>query len=276
MDIDPANDCLKYICDRFELTIEQRYWIAFLYSTCYCAPTVFYIYNEFPDFENVDVNRMERWWSKNKAKLYFQTDRSKIRTMNKFVETYESYKKLIGSLTQHNFFNKLTGASLHENYNNAYNTLSNIRNVGRFTLFIYLEMISVLTDFKCEPDKLEWQHADNCRNGLQYHLLDYEDKTPYNVLDSELQRILIYLENNNCTHKNIFNVETTLCAFKKFKHGKRYPGFYLDRQLKEIEKMESNVRDGVCWRVLYEFRKETYKHLNHGANLFDCGSVRHR
>ena len=51
-DIDPAYPMLKYICDRFELNIEQRCWIAFLYGCTYCGPTVFYIYNEFPDFEN--------------------------------------------------------------------------------------------------------------------------------------------------------------------------------------------------------------------------------
>ena len=30
-DIDPSNDCLKYLCDRFELNIEQRFWLAFLF-----------------------------------------------------------------------------------------------------------------------------------------------------------------------------------------------------------------------------------------------------
>ncbi len=58
-DIDPSNDCLRYISDRFELNIEQRYWLAFLFGTCYSATTVYYIYNEFPDFENVDVERQK-------------------------------------------------------------------------------------------------------------------------------------------------------------------------------------------------------------------------
>ena len=33
-DIDPSNDCLKYLCDRFELNIEQRFWLA------YTAPVI--------------------------------------------------------------------------------------------------------------------------------------------------------------------------------------------------------------------------------------------
>ena len=67
-DIDPQNLALRYICNRFELNLEQRYWLAFLFGCTYCAPTVYYIYNEFPDFENVDVDRLERWWQENKKK----------------------------------------------------------------------------------------------------------------------------------------------------------------------------------------------------------------
>jgi hypothetical protein len=67
-DIDPSNDCLKYVADRFELNIEQRYWLAFLFATCYSATTVYYIYNEFPDYENVDVGRLQRWWDSNRDK----------------------------------------------------------------------------------------------------------------------------------------------------------------------------------------------------------------
>jgi len=59
-------------------------------------------------------------------------------------------------------------------------------------------------------------------------------------------------------HKNIWNIETTLCAYKKFKKGKRYIGYYIDRQRKEIEKMQHNVSDGVDWSVLWQFRNETY------------------
>ena len=50
-DIDPSVTCLRYLAERYELNLEQRYWIAFLYGTCYSATTTFYMYNEFPDYE---------------------------------------------------------------------------------------------------------------------------------------------------------------------------------------------------------------------------------
>lgn len=266
-DIDPANDCLRYIANRFELSEEQRYWVAFLYSTNYCAPTTFYMYNEFPDFENVNVGRLQRWWNAHKHQTVFQTDRLKIKTMNKFVETFESYRKLVGGRRQAEVFEQIEyeqSGDSYCNYQSAYNLLSNIRNVGRFTLFIYLEMISVLTDFECEPDRLEWKFADNCRQGMNYHL-GHEDDLPYEVLDKEMERLVGYF-GSLCDHSNIFNIETTLCAYKKFKHGKRYVGYYLDRQLKEINRMKSLVTTGVAWRVMDEFRTETYKHLNDQQN----------
>ena len=71
-DIDPSNDCLRYVADRFELNIEQRYWLAFLFGTCYSATMVYYVYNEFPDYENVNVDRLQRWWDANKNKTLFQ------------------------------------------------------------------------------------------------------------------------------------------------------------------------------------------------------------
>lgn len=265
MDIDPANDCLLYLSERFELTIEQRYWLAFLYSTCYCGPTVYYMYNEFPDFENVDVARLQRWWNKNKSKMIFQTDRLKIKTMNRFVETFESYKNIIGDRLQSDFFLSIKDPCPVVCYQRAYNELGKVRNIGRFTLFIYLEMISVLTDFKCVPDRLEWAHADNCRVGMYYHLGHEDGQLDYSVLDNEINRLQDFFK-TRCEHSNIFNIETTLCAYKKYRHGKRYIGYYLDRQLKEIDTCAKNITEGVAWRALYEFRQETYKHLYQNEN----------
>lgn len=259
-DIDPANDCLRYIADRFELNMEQRYWLAFLYSTCYCAPTVYYMYNEFPDYENVNVARLERWWKANKSKLVFQTDRLRIKTQNKFVETFLSYQHMLNGRTQQEKMSEWITPYNQHTYNNAYEGVTWVRNVGRFTAFIWLEMISVLTDFKCVPDRLEWKFADNCRKGLCY-AHNREDDQSVEEMDVMMSWLVRYFKAQKCEHSNIYNIETTLCAFKKHVHGKRYVGYYIDRQLKEIEKMEASVTTGVHWGVLYDFRDETYKHL---------------
>jgi len=267
-DIDPSNDCLRYISDRFELNIEQRYWLAFLFATCYSATNVYYIYNEFPDYENVDVNRLQRWWDKNKQKTLFQTDRLRVKTQDRLVETFVSYKQLLNGSTQHNYFNSLKQPSRQLTYDNCYQDLLSIRNFGRFTMFIYLEMVNVLTDYDLEPTVLNLKEAESCRNGLVYHLgrneLDtHGTKKRLNTkqikyLQYEFSKLHDDIKRLRIEHTNIWNIETTLCAYKKYKLGKRYIGYYIERQRKEIDKMQQNVNTGVDWSVLWDFRNETY------------------
>ena len=267
-DIDPSNDCLRYISDRFELNIEQRYWLAFLFATCYSATNVYYIYNEFPDYENVDVNRLQRWWDKNKHKTLFQTDRLRVKTQDRLVETFVSYRQLLNGSTQHDYFKSLKQPSRQLTYDNCYQDLLGIRNFGRFTMFIYLEMVNVLTDYDLEPTVLNLKEAESCRNGLVYHLGRNELDThgtkkrlntkQINYLQYEFRKLHDDIKKLRIEHTNIWNIETTLCAYKKYKLGKRYIGYYIERQRKEIEKMQYNVSSGVDWSVLWDFRNETY------------------
>lgn len=267
-DIDPSNDCLRYVANRFELNIEQRYWLAFLFGTCYSATMVYYVYNEFPDYENVDVNRLERWWNSNKHKTLFQTDRLRIKTQDKFVETFVSYRNLLAGMSQEDYFQSLKQPTRQNTYDYCYTNLSEIKNFGRFTMFIYLEMVNVLTGYDFEPTYLDLRNAESCRNGLVYHLGHYELDTHGNnkklnakhisYLQYKFRELKTIIEALPIDHTNIWNIETTLCAYKKYKKGKRYVGYYIDRQRKEIEKMESNVSAGVDWSVLWQFRQETY------------------
>lgn len=266
-DIDPQNAALKYICDRFELNIEQRYWIAFLFGCCYCAPTVYFIYNEFPDFENVDTKRMELWWSKNKHKLLFQTDRLRIKTQDKLVETFESYRELIGSSGQEKFFRKLClGSKKENNYDKVFDAALKIKNFGRFSNFIYLELLYVLCNIPILPSRLDVANAESCTNGMMYainkeHMIG---KKLSNKNVEAFEKVFIKLCNKikkTVQGKEPFSpwgVETTLCAFKKHKKGKRWVGYYIDRQGEEIKKLEQAVTDGVNWSPLWQFREEYY------------------
>lgn len=95
LDIDPQVEAIAYLCERFELNEEQRYWLCFLFATNYCVPTTYFMYNEFPDYGTVDTGRMSRWWERNKAKLIFQTDRRWIKMKDCMVAVYESYRAFV-------------------------------------------------------------------------------------------------------------------------------------------------------------------------------------
>jgi hypothetical protein len=247
--------------------MEQRYWLAFLFGTCYCAPTVYYIYNEFPDYSTVDVNRLKKWWDQNKSKLIFQTDRQRVRSNDQFVDSFISYRNIVGK-TQENHFSAFKSNEPTRTYSNALKSMSEVYSFGRFTMFIYLEMVSVLTNCKMIPNDLDLKNAESCRNGLALALgrkdlfTHFNDKklneTDYFDLYYGLNQIEAEIEKMNINHKSMFAIETTLCAYKKAKLGKRYIGYYIDRNREEIEKMSKNIPNGVDWSVLWDFRKTAY------------------
>ena len=249
-DIDPSVTCLTYLADRYELNTEQRYWIAFLYGTCYSATTTFYMYNEFPDYELVDVNRLNQWWKDNKHNLIFQTDRLRIKSNNQFIESFVSYRNLCKG-SQQRYFNSRSSDEI-------YNKILAIKYFGRFTLFNYLDVLNQVTDITLKPRYLNMMEAESCRNGLAF-AIGREDLIKENISGNDARLLHNEFINTMRSHKgNIFQVETTLCAYKKYRYGKRYVGYYIDRMYNEIKTMEGRVTEGVAWEVLWQFREETY------------------
>lgn len=281
-DIDPQNEAIMYLCDRFELNMEQRCWLCFLYSTNYCVPTTYFMYNEFPDFATVDVSRLDRWWRANREKLIFQTDKRWIRSRNLFVRVFCSYRDLIhsyshGTMSQ---YDALT-ALLRPNADPAGNygllcTEFNIYYFGRFGYFLYSELLHNVCGINVGV-RFDIREAESSRNGLVIALgLEREAWTGHSgralseaeaaKLNQGLQYIadLIARLDIEPRHKSFWSIETTLCAYRKYKEKQsRWVGYYIERMRREIVKMEQATDKehggGVCWRPLWEFRRETYQ-----------------
>lgn len=255
-DVDPSVLCLKYLAERFELNLSQRYWIAFLYGTNYCSVTTFLMYNEFPDFELVDLNRLKKWWEKNKQGLIFQSDRLRIKTGNAFIPAFISYSNLVKNNQQKYF-------AQAKNSKEAYELITNIKHFGRFSTFNYLDVLNQITDLKHSPKYLNMLEAESCRKGLCYSI--GEDNWVKENLTKQRAK---HLHNQFITYLreldgNVYQIETTLCAYHKYKKGQRYIGYYIERMRKEIEKMQGKYY-GVAWETLWQFRDETFekKYLN--------------
>ena len=266
-DIDPSYSMLRYVCDRFDLNVEQRYWLAWLYATCYCGPTVFYIYNEFPDFENVDEGRLERWWKTHKHQLVFQTDRRWVYSRNQFVDMFKSYRATIGPVTQQQRFEQLKSHDIRLNYHNCWNSFARMYQFGRFAMFLYLEALHVVTGFPMEPTSMNMTDAESCRNGLALAINRGDlnthgtgvklNKAQHAYLQKQFDALVATMKTAD-PRNNVWNIETTLCAYKKYCYGKRYVGFYIERQREEIQEMARRVNRGVEWQVLWDYRAETF------------------
>lgn len=155
-DCDPAYPALKYVARKLNLSTEQRYWLAWLYSLSYCGATAYYMFSEFPFYEDVDTRRLESWWARNKKRCLFQTDRAKVKNFDKIVPMFNSYRRLCGG-SQEATYAECIGGSPEEAYNRVYAKMSNLYYFGRFSLFLLLESVHELTDFpmnrKAHPDE---------------------------------------------------------------------------------------------------------------------------
>lgn len=287
-DIDPSYQMLRYVCDRFELNDEQRYWLAFVYALTYCGASVYYVYNEFPDYENLDTGRMNRWWyGGGRDAIICQTDARWRRSRNQFVDAIESYRRWVGKRTQAEHFASIcTGPTPERRYDQLLAKAKQLYTFGQFTLFLYLEALHTITPLDLCPTDLDLNQAWSCRDGLYYaygmdeHILDKAGtgipaaaRVETVRAWGDLRQRLSALE----TPPTVWQTETVLCAYRKYRRtleglagatGKRWIGYYLDRQADEIAKMEDHVRDGVAWRVLWQYRQETYRHA-HLAELHD-------
>jgi hypothetical protein len=255
-DVDPSVLCLKYLADRFELNTSQRYWIAFLYGTNYCATTTFLMYNEFPDYELVNVKRLSKWWDEKKSKLIFQSDRLRIKTGNSFIPAFESYRSLARG-NQQGYFD------MAKNSDQVYKLITNIKHFGRFSCFNYLDVLNEITPTHHSPKYLNMMEAESCRKGLCYAIGKPEWVNEQLTRSRAIQLHNEFIKLTKMNIGNIYQIETTLCAYHKYNKGQRHVGYYIERMRKEIEKMEAE-NYGVAWETLWQFREETFdkKYLN--------------
>lgn len=267
-DCDPAIFLMNYVNKRMELNIEQRYWFAWLYGNTYNVATAWILFNEFPDFENVDSDRLSVWNQDNYKRLRYQVD-------NKWQKghlpvMFESYKQNIYSRgrTQGEYFQSLcTGDGIYNFYTMQGEIVKNWYKFGRYLSWFYLQTLSETCDLNITPSDLllKESSSESHRKGLMYALalddiIDIKhDKELFGILDLEADELLEDMKTEfPDVQADYFSMETTLCAFKKIfrkKHG-RYLGYYLDRQAEDIKKCQEDGWNGIDWQLLWDGREE--------------------
>ena len=273
-DCDPALWLLNYLFDRFEHNIEQKYWISWIYGTTYHLPTAWIIWNEFPDFELVDQERLQQWNNENYSRLRYQNDTK----WNKghLPQQFASYKRWImhenEEKTQRNRFKNLLEKNSFEF---VWNSVSNnMHKFGRYSTWYYLQTLKDCVGLDLLPNNLkldDYSGSRSHRNGLCYALGhdDWINKKLHisciECLESEARDIQITLTNVHGLDIDLYEIETLLCSFKKIFRKKqgRYLGYYLDRQAEEIKKVEEDNWIGIDWQVFWDAREETLEEKLH-------------
>ena len=266
-DCDPSIWLINYLYDRMEFNIEQKFWFAWLYGNTYNVPCTWVLWNEFPDFENCDVERIRIWQNKNYSNIKYQTDTK----WNKghLDEMFLSYKKIIGNRTQKEFFDDLLKFDSVKNYHTLYDfIIKNFFKFGRYIAWFYLQTLRSNCGLNIEPDSLLFSDrgSESHRNGMffavgkdDYPEKKYSDikKEKFSYLESRSKKILKRVKKFYPT-VSFFEMETVLCSFKKLfrEHSFRWKGYYLARQLDDIQKFENLNWQGIDWNLLHQAREE--------------------
>jgi len=290
-DCDPSIWMMNYLFERMEFNTEQKLWFTWIYANSYNLPCTWVIWNEFPDYENCDVERIKIWQDKNYSNIKYQTDtkwnKGHLDTM------FVSYKSIMKN-NQQDFFDKNMTNDPVKNYHFLFEfVVKNYHKFGRYLTWFYLQHLKQNCGILLEPDSLLFSDSgsESHRNGMFYAVgkderteLKYSELTAKNFeyIEKRGRRILDRTKKLYPT-VSFFEMETALCAFKKLFRPKqfRWKGYYLARQLDDIEKFEKLNWSGIDWNLLHQARKEVlHKELitmnvkfMKNNELFDNGGI---
>lgn len=285
-DVDPAVAYLRYMCDRMEMNRDQVIWLCFLYGVTYHLPSAYLIWNEFPDLELADSDRLVRWWNRNSSRVPFQTDKRKCKRY--LVETVMSYQSVVGP-SQSEYLDHLLTGTPAENFDIMWSPLRSVYGFGRFSTWNQCQVLKHVAGYNIEPSTLMLGEPDSISftDGLAY-AFGYPERVtrrervpgsrrtvrvPYRWSEMEKAE----MEGACHTLKSMlrldnFQLETIACAFKKIwrTNDSRYTGYYNDRMAEDIHALEAAGWDGVNWQLLWDARDEcvpaSYLHGNHGID----------
>lgn len=266
-EVDPNYPLLNYIFRRFELSKSQEYWVAFLYATFYHPGSVFYVLQEFPEFEKVDLERLKKWHAANWRSLQYNVDRKYEK--GHFVEMFESYLTTVGSQTsnsQEEYFAPMLRGTPVENFHNVTAALRKLLRFGRYSVYIYTECLARCMGMPIKADTVFLKESDSPRAGL-CKVLGKDAwtkgslaKEQWLFLEAEATKLMREIQKEypklGMDH---WLMESCLCAHKGYMRPRRgrYLGYYFDRMFHEINQMaELTTTSGIDWNVLLQFRKE--------------------
>lgn len=286
-DVDPAISYLNYIIDRLEMNEEQVIWLCFLWGLTYQLPTAIVLWNEMPDLELVNEQRLTEWFAGNKLRLPYQQD--KVKCKKDTVRTILSYQSTVGKSQKRYFDQLLDSEDPQVNFDRMWSPLKGVYAFGRFSTWNQCQALKHVAGYNVEPTTLMLGEPDSVSftDGIAYAfgLVDCltqkvtdpvtgkRKKIPYKWNDIEKSSMESACANlKSQLGIDNFQLETLACAFKKIwrENDSRYVGYYNDRMADDIRKTASHDWNGIEWQLLWDARDacvpQAYLHNNVGVN----------
>lgn len=235
------NVVLKAWANKHCQSLQDKYELAYFFSITYCVESAIIL---FENRSNIFADTIS-WATKNKGSILFQSDRKYIRMKDSFVKVLQNFKKI---QSVDDFLAKVQRDGIIR-LSLAIPYVSSWVMFGRFSAFLFLETFVELTGFKIENTTIVWKDGNTATSGLMNVFgfdkeADYFDKTGTLLLSPmDMDKMLEYLIEaikKSGGNVNVTEIETSLCAYRKFYKASRYNGYYLDRMLEEIYAMSEN------------------------------------
>ena len=257
-----------FLFEKLNMTKEEKLWFVFINGCSQHVVTTYLIFERFPDIKSINIEDLKFWFCSNYKKLGWDTDRRYFK--NSFIKCVENYRYHIGSGTQEEFFNKLSGSSdPYKNFENIWSkVLGGFAYFGRLSTFSYLEYLKLAgVNLDCNQLFLnDIKGSKSHRNGICKVIGrdDWEDTkknvvkcTPEMIeyLSYEGEQLLKEAKSRfDGEHVNYFTLETTLCCYKGWHRvNRRYPNVYNDMFHDRIKKSEELM--GLGLPIFWESRR---------------------
>lgn len=194
--------CLSNICDKLVLNTEDRFRVAYYYSTCYNIDSALRL------FENprLSVNDVV------------------LRTDRRYVRCHEAFPKIMAGCDKA----KLEALSKTTTFKDAIDTVEDWFFFGRYATFLFLETYYALINPDWDDNAVfDWEPDENYTLGAKTLIRETDNRS----LDSLLEELKLTPTDRN--NSNSFAIETGLCGWWKILKGTRWNGYYAERMIDE-------------------------------------------
>ena len=290
---------MPWLAKKYDMTMEDKLWIAFINGCSQNIVTTWLIWKEFPTVKDLDLEKLNAWWNENHTKFKagsgWDSDRKYFKIgKTGFPQCVESYKNCVDKFgTQEKMFTSLYKGDKYENFSAIWDFVrGNFLSFGRLSTFSYLEYLRIQgLDLDCNSLFLDdISGSKSHRNGL-CKVLGRDDLDWYDVKESHnpdfegySKEVLAWLKEEgelllqeakerlpDCKDVSYFTLESTLCCYKSwYRPNRRYPNVYMDMMYNRIKYAESEWGD--IFDIFWDMRKECLpKHLRLEDNPSDPG-----
>ena len=243
--------------DKHKLGEQERYDLAVMFSMSYCVPSAIVL------FERARKTQTAEELEKMKNSIIFQSDRKYMRMSSRIQTAMRDYWENHSDYAE---FMAKTSTDGKIDIAKAVKEVQKWKLYGRFSAFLFIETLARLLKAEVVNASIDWKQGDTATSGLlNLYGLDkaadvFDSKGKLIIADAVMDEMLSAVKKAVRAaggEDSVVELETSLCAYRKFYKGTRYNGYYLDRMLEDLHRMRPE--HGRIVGELFEIRAECYR-----------------